>query len=44
MQGPVIIIPQAAPNFFTPNGTLESIELLSHPREAHKNCMTYIGV
>jgi hypothetical protein len=29
--GPVIIIPQAAPNFFTPNGTLESIDL-GHPR------------
>jgi hypothetical protein len=30
-QGPVIITPQAAPNLFTPNGTLESTEL-SHPR------------
>ena len=32
---PVIIIPQAAPNFFTPNGTLESIQL-SHPRKMPK--------
>ncbi len=28
----MIIIPQAAPNFFTPNGTLESIQL-SLPRK-----------
>ena len=37
MQGPVIIIPQAAPNFFTPNGTLKSIES-GRPRETPKNC------